>query len=187
MANKELAKQLVKQLVDDLRDIVNEESHVFDETSNRCKVCKEFNTCKMFHGMGDALRNAALSEKVIDDCIDFLDCIKHEAGFVSNFNFDGTIRKEIPISNYYKRFEQAVDDFKHYNDLVRVLNNDQLSYIRKVIMDTNNVIADMFSKIEHDNRNEMNFLIKNLRKTEEEPKRYEDMTKEELIAELNKK
>ena len=92
----------------------------------------------------------------------------------------------IRLEDIHQRFED-VSDFKHYNILVDNLSENELALIRKVIMDTNNLIHNILDKVINANLKETNFMIKRLQKPEDSiAKKYENMTKEELIALLNK-
>jgi hypothetical protein len=69
----------------------------------------------------------------------------------------------------------------YYNKLVEILDNNQLSLIRKIILDVVLKIEELLDKIMDRNREELNILISKLQKPQQEEKSYEDMTKEELI------
>ena len=184
MDKKEAVKELFRAMI---KNAIGEEPHFFDENSEQCKNCNEFTICKSFAPISNKIKALKLDAETNEDIADFLDGIKHNYGFVRN-NIDKPYTEMLKIKLYdiHQRFEN-VSDFKHYDILVNNLSKEELGLIRKVIIDTNNLIHNLLDKVIEANLKETNFMVKRLQVEVEEPKRYEDMTKEELIALLNNK
>ena len=184
MNKKETIKELLKIFIENAN---GKEPHFFDENSERCKDCEDFIICKLFAPISNKIKALKLDAETNEDIADFLDGIKHNYGFVRN-NIDKPYTKMLKIKLYdiHQRFED-VSDFKHYDILVNNLSKEELGLIRKVIIDTNNFIHNLLDKVIEANLKETNFMVRRLQVEVEEPKRYEDMTKEELIVLLNNK
>ena len=184
MNRKESVKELFKAIIE---NAIGEEPHFFDENSDRCKDCHDFAICKTFAPIADKIKALNLDAETNEEIADFLDGIKHNYGFVkNNINESYTKMLRIRLEDIHQRFEN-VSDFKHYNILVDNLSESELALIRKTIIDANNLIYNILDKVINANLKETNFMIKRLQKAEDNTKKYEDMSKEELIALLNKK
>ena len=121
----------------------------------------------------------------VQTLIDFVDWIKHEDKLLEIFDADDIIKdKDFKLYRLVNRFRDCEN---HLAVLTSILDEDELKYIRKVIRGITNKIDDLFDSIMNTNRHQMNKLIFILQKPKEEPKRYEDMTREELLEELKKK
>ena len=181
-------EQAVKELFKAIFEkAIGEEPHFFDENSDKCKNCNDFAICKEFAPIGNKIKALKLDAEVNEEIADFLDGIKHNYGFVkNNINKPYTKMLRIRLEDIHQRFED-VSDFKHYNILVDNLSENELGLIRKVIIDTNNLIHNILDKVINANLKETNYMIRRLKKPETEFKNYEYMTKEELIALLNNK
>lgn len=156
-------------------------SHHFDANSNECKECEAFTICKEFHAMMTAINDSDFDETIKNDMGAFIIFMKREYLFVNDFNIEYILKDDdSALSGYYKRFESVVKDFKNYDKLVQILDDNQLSLLRKIIIDVVNNIEELMNKIMDRNRAESVILISKLQKPQQE-KSYEDMTKEELI------
>ena len=186
MKEKEQMFDFLNMLRNVLKDV--EDAHFFDDNSNRCKKCKDFNICAKFSSIKTSIEKSTYADKVIKDLIDFVVFMKVEYLFAINIDIDDLLkRKDVNLLDFYLRFENVVKDFKNYDKLVAILNDEQLSVLRKIVLDVNKKIEDLFNKIMDRNRAESVILISKLQKPQQEEKSYEDMTKEELIALLNNK
>ena len=167
---------------------LKETGHHFDANSEECKGCESFAICKEFTDMMTAVNNSDYNKDVKTDMTAFIIFMKKEYLFVDDFDVEDILKEdeEYCISGYYKRFDSVIKEFKHYDKLVEILNDNQLNLLRKIVLDVNNYIEDLVNIIADRNRAECNTLINKLRKPQQEEKSYEDMTKEELIALLNK-
>ena len=164
-----------------LKDI-KENGHHFDVNSKKCKECASFIICKEFHAMMTAINDSDFDEKIKNDMAAFIIFMKREYLFVNDFNVEDILKDdEIILTDYYKRFESVVKDFKSYDKLVQILDDNQLSLIRKIILDVVANIEELMNKIMDRNRAESVILISRLQKPQQEEKDYEDMTKEVLI------
>lgn len=171
---------------------IEDDAHFFDEQSDKCKKCKDFNTCAKFDSIKNAIKNSTYTDEVIEDLLAFVSFMKVEYMFATDVNIDDILKlKKVNLLDLYLRFENVVKDFKNYDKLVTVLNEEQLSFIRKIVLDVVVKIEDLFNKIMDRNRAESVILTSKLQKPQQEEtqeeKSYEDMTKEELIEELKKK
>lgn len=164
-----------------LKDIA-ENGHHFDANSEKCKGCESFAICKEFNGMMKAVNDSNYDEDVKTDLAAFIIFMKKEYLFVDEFDAEEILKSDDNIINgYYKRFESVIDNFNNWDKLVEILDNNQLSLIRKIILDVVLKIEELLDKIMDRNREESNLLIAKLQKPQQEEKSYEDMTKEELI------
>lgn len=164
-----------------LKDI-KENGHHFDVDSEECKGCESFTICKEFHSMMKAINDSDFDERIKNDMADFIIFMKNEYLFVDGFDIEDVLKDDnIALSGCYKRFEYVVKDFKNYDKLVQILDDNQLSFIRKIILDVIAEIENLMNKIIDRNRAESVILISRLQKPQQEEKDYEDMTKEELI------
>lgn len=183
MSKKESIGKLVKELFE---NVIKEEEHFFDENSEKCKVCSDFCICKEFAPIIDKIKSLKLSNEVNEEIADFIDCIKHNAGFVKNNSkdvcADYTKLLRIRLYDVHKRFED-INNFKHYDILVNNLTEEELSIIRNIISSTNKLIHQLFENIVNANAKEETIMLNNLSKG----KSYEDMSKEELIELLKHK
>lgn len=183
MSKKESIGKLVKELFE---NVIEEKEHFFDETSEKCKSCSDFIICKEFAPIIDKIKSLKLSKEVNEEIADFIDCIKHNAGFVKNNAKDAcsdyTKLLRIRLYDVHKRFED-INNFKHYDILVNNLTEEELSSIRNIISNTNKLIRQLFEKVANANAEEETIMLNNLSKG----KSYEDMSKEELIELLKHK
>ena len=102
--------------------------------------------------------------------------------FATDVDIDNLLKREdVNLLDFYLRFENVVNDFKNHDKIVAILNEEQLGFLRKIVLDVTNKIEDLFDKIMDRNRAESTILISKLRKPQQEEKSYEDMSKEELI------
>ena len=164
------------------------DAHFFDEQSEKCKNCKDFNNCAKFDSIKTSIAESEYTDEVIGDLFAFVEFMKVEYMFATDIDINDILkRKVVNLLDFYLRFENVVKDFKNYDKLVTVLNNEQLGVLRKIVLDVVAKIEDLFNKIMDRNRAESVILISKLQKPQQEEKSYEDMTKEELIEELKKK
>ena len=170
-----------------LKDI-KENGHHFDVNSDECKRCEAVNACKEFNDMLKAVNDSDYDKDVKTDLAAFIIFMKKEYLFTDDFDIEEILKSDNDlISGYYKRFESVIDNFNNWDKLVEILDNNQLSLIRKIILDINQKITDLLARIKDNNLKEMNFMLGKLHKPQQEAKKYEDMTKEELIEELKNK
>ena len=161
---------------------ITENGHHFDANSDECKRCEAFAVCKEFNGMLKAVNDSDYDKDVKTDLAAFIIFMKKEYLFVDEFDAEEILKSDDNIINgYYKRFESVIDNFNNWDKLVEILDNNQLRFIRKIILDVTNKIEELMNKIMDRNREESNNLISKLQKPQQEEKSYEDMTKEELI------
>lgn len=161
---------------------IAENGHHFDANSEKCKECESFAICKEFTGMLKAVNDSDYDKDVKTDLAAFIIFMKREYLFVDEFDAEEILKSDDNIINgYYKRFESVIDNFNNYDKLVEILDNNQLSLIRKIILDVVLKIEELIDKIMDRNREESNILISKLQKPQQKEKSYEDMTKEELI------
>lgn len=181
LMNDEKLGSMVKEIAKEMKN------HEFKANSPVCQYCPSFADCKIINGIGDKINNSEYSDAVKEELIEFINWIDHENSLNKKFNIKFILNKDskdsIGITAFYKRFK---DCDNHLDKLVGICNDEELSYIRKIIIGVNNKINELLETIINDNRSEMNNLIKQLQ-PQEEAKRYEDMTKEELLEELKKK
>ena len=168
------------------------DAHFFDEQSEKCKNCKDFNTCAKFDSIKNAIKNSTYTDEVIEDLLAFVSFMKVEYMFATDIDINDILkRKDVNLLDFYLRFENVVKEFKNFDKLVAILNDEQLSVLRKILLDVVAKIENLFNKIMDRNRAESVILISKLQKPQldekQEEKSYEDMTKEELIEELKKK
>lgn len=170
-----------------LKDIA-ENGHHFNANSEECKGCESFAICKEFNGMMKAVNDSDYDKDVKTDLAAFVIFMKKEYLFIDDFDIEEILKSDNDlISGYYKRFESVIDNFHNWDELVEILDNNQLSLIRKIILDVVLKIEELLDKIMDRNREESNNLIAKLQKPQQKEKSYEDMTKEELIELLNHK
>ena len=169
-------------------DKIKENSHHFDDNSDECKSCKFFTICKELHNMMKTINDSNFDKDTKTDMTAFIIFMKREYLFVNDFNIEDVLKDDdSALSGYYKRFESVVKHFKNYDKLVQILDDNQLSLIRKIILDVVSKIEELMNKIMDRNRAESVILISRLQKPQQEEKSYEDMTKEELIELLKHK
>ena len=163
-------------------------NHHFDVNSKECKECESFAICKEFTGMLKAVNDSNYDKDVKTNLAAFIIFMKKEYLFIDDFDVEEILKSDNDlISGYYKRFESVIDNFNNWDKLVEILDNNQLRFIRKIILDVTNKIEELMNKIMDRNREESNILINKLQKPQQEEKSYEDMTKEELIELLKHK
>ena len=194
MKEKEQTYEFLNILGNVLKDVLKdvENGHLFDAESDRCKKCKDFNTCAKFSSIKDSIAKSTYTDEVIGDLFAFVAFMKVEYMFTTECDINDLLKlKEVNLLDFYLRFENVVKDFKNHDKLVAILNDEQLSVFRKIVLDVNKKIEDLFNKIMDRNRAESVILISKLQKAQpeekQEEKSYEDMSKEELIALLNNK
>ena len=176
--NPKLAKTM-KDLADKVKD------HEFDENSEICKECSSFKSCMINAKIIAKIKSANLDDNVEETLIDFVNWIQHEYKLLEIFDADDVIKdKDFKLYSLVNRFKDCEN---HLAVLTSILDEDELKYIRKIICGITNKIDDVFEKIININRTQMNKLIFILQKPQQEAKRYEDMTREELLEELKKK
>lgn len=177
---------LLKNILKD----VKENEHHFDANSEECKACEDFTICKEFHDMMTAVNNSDYNEDVKNDMAAFIIFMKKEYLFIDDFDIEDILKngEQYCISGYCKRFD-SVNGFKHYDNLISILTDNQLDILRSIIVDVTDDIEKLLITISNINRSQCNILINKLCKTqqEEKEKSYENMTKEELIKELKRK
>lgn len=172
-----------------------ENGHHFDAKSEKCKSCDSFNVCKGFHDIRVAIENSNYSEDDKSNLVSFVAFFRYEYMWSNDLDVEEFISdKDSTIYEIYERFENIVKEFKNWDKLVEILNDSQLSLLRKIVLDCNQKIIDLMEKIKTNNLREMNFIINRLHKPEDigSPRDnktipYEEMTREELIEELKKK
>ena len=183
-------KEQMFEFLNMLRNVLNdgEDEHLFDAESDKCKKCKDFNTCAKFSSINASIQKSTYADEIIEDLIDFVAFMKVEYMFATDVDIDDLLKmKDVNLLDFYLRFKNVVKDFKNYDKLVTVLNNEQLGVLRKIVLDVVAKIEDLMNKIMDRNRAESVILISKLQKPQQEEKSYEDMTREELIEELKKK
>ena len=178
MERKELLKGMLA-LLKDLKE--RAEGHIFDANSDKCKSCSSFTICKEFNGIRESLESSKYNDDIKSDLLAFVAFVKYEYLWLEDFDVVETLKDEdFTIYEIHQRFDNLVNNFKNWDKLVELLDNNQLSLIRKIILDVNQKIMDLLARVKDDNLKEMNKIIAKLSKPQEE-KHYEDMTKEELI------
>ena len=191
MKKKEEMLEFLNMLGNVLNKSLNEiaeNGHHFDANSDECKRCEAFAICKEFNGMMKAVNGSDYDKDVKTDMAAFIIFMKKEYLFIDDFYVEEILKSDNDlISGYYKRFESVIDNFNNWDKLVEILDNNQLSLIRKIILDVVLKIEELMNKIMDRNREESNNLISKLQKPQQEEKSYEDMTREELIEELKKR
>ena len=179
MEKKELLKGLLEMLKG-LKELAK--GHIFDANSDKCKSCSSFAICKEFNVIRQTLESSKYDNEVKADLLAFIAFVKYEYLWLEDFDVVDVLKDgDFTIYTIHQRFDSLVDNFKNWDKLVEVLDENQLSLIRKIILDVNQKIMDFLARIKDDNLKEMNELIAKLRKPQQEEKSYEDMTKEELI------
>lgn len=185
MERKELLKGLLAMLKD-LKE--NAEEHMFDANSDKCKSCSSFTICREFSTIRQSLESSKYDDKVKEDLFAFVAFVKYEYLWLEDFDVVEALKDEdFTIYEIHQRFDNLLNNFKNWDKLVELLDDNQLSLIRKIILDINQKIIDLLARIKDNNLKEMNDIISKLRKPQQEEKSYEDMTREELIEELKKK
>lgn len=181
MIDKIIAKAFVDAMKESMRND-NEEEHHFDANSDKCKNCETFKLCRMFHGMLDKIKAADIEEDVKNDLTKVLAFIREE-----------TIVLDKDIEFHKFRLQAITERFEclrkcqNLDILVNILDKAELKYLRGIIFKVTAKIEDELNKVIDANRAECNHFMDILRKPEVEEKRYEDMTRDELLEELKKK
>lgn len=181
MIDKIIAKAFVNAMKESMKES-NEEEHHFDANSDKCKNCEIFELCRMFHGMLDKIEAAEIEEDIKNDLGKVLVFIKEEMIILDK---DVEFHK-FRLQTITERFEY-LRKCKNFDVLVDILNETELKYLRNIISNITNKIERELDKVIEANRAEYNHFMNILRKPEIEEKRYEDMTREELLEELKKK
>lgn len=175
-------------LLKNISEDVKENGHKFDVNSDKCKSCSTFTICKEFSDIRKSLESSKYDHEVKVDLLAFVAFVKYEYLWLEDFDVEEALKDdEFTIYEIHQRFDNLVDNFKNWDKLVELLNDNQLSLIRKIVIDINQKITDLVEKIKDNNLKEMNFILGKLQKPQQEAKKYEDMTKEELIELLNNK
>ena len=176
-------KEFLKGLLAMLKDLKEKaEEHTFDANSDKCKSCSSCVVCKEFSDIRKSLESSKYDHEVKVDLLAFVAFVKYEYLWLEDFDVEEALKDdEFTIYEIYQRFDNLVDNFKNWDKLVELLNDNQLSLIRKIILDINQKITDLLARIKDNNLKEMNFMLGKLHKPQQEAKRYEDMTKEELV------
>lgn len=179
MERKELLKGMLA-LLKDLKE--RAEGHMFDANSDKCKSCSSFTICREFASITQSLESSKYDDKIKSDLFAFVAFVKYEYLWIEYFDVVEALKDEdFTIYEIHQRFDNLLNNFKNWDKLVELLDDNQLSLIRKIILDINQKIIDLLARIKDDNLKEMNGIISKLRKPQQEEKSYEDMTKEELI------
>ena len=182
MIDKIIASAFANALKEVANEAEEDESHHFDANSEQCKNCKDFECCRMFHSMLDKINAADIDENIKDDFCNVLEFIKRETLIH---------HKDVEFSRFRiraitERFH-SLKKCKNFNILVDILDETELKYLRGIILKVNGTISNELVKVMEANLAESNHFMDILRKPEIEEKRYEDMTREELLEELKKK
>lgn len=183
-----MKKKLFEELFDNLINSIAKESdnHTFDINSETCKNCKDFIICKSFHSMMDKIEAADIDDDIKTQCCAVLAFFKLEARLIDDFTLEEVIRNKAKINNFYRRFD-SLKEFNHFDILVNILDNNDIKYLRSIILKIGNRIRFIFDGILDKNLRDENDILNILQKPQQEEKSYEDMSKEELIEELKKK
>lgn len=183
-----MKKKLFEELFDDIiKDIAKEtDSHTFDINSESCKNCKDFIICRSFHSMMDKIEAANIDDNIKTQCCAVLAFFKVEAKLIDDFILEEIIKNKVKINNFYRRFD-VLKEFNHFDILINILDEDDIKYLRSIILRVDNRIRCIFDGIIHENLRDENDIIDILQKPNQKEKSYEDMTREELLEELKKK
>ena len=169
---------MFKNILDD----VKENGHYFDANSDKCKKCAQFAVCKEFNCIHQTSKSSKYDNEVKADLLAFIAFVKYEYLWLKDFDVVEALKDEdFTIYEIHQRFDNLLNNFKNWDKLVELLDENQLSLIRKIILDINQKIIDLLARVKDNNLKEMNSIISKLRKPQQEEKSYEDMTKEELI------
>lgn len=161
---------------------LEENEHHFDANADERKACGTFEICRVFHSMLDKIEAADIEEAVKNDLTKVLIFIKKETLVLDK---DVEFHK-FRVQAITKRFESLIE-CKNFDVFVNILDKAELKYLRGIIFKVTAKIEDELNKVIDANRAECNYFMNILRKPEVEEKRYEDMTREELLEELKKK
>ena len=190
MKKKEQMLEFLNMLVNVLEkslEELKENGHHFDANSEECKGCESFAICKKFTEMLKAVSDSDYDKDVKTELAAFLIFMKKEYLFTDEFDVEEILKSnDNIITGYYKRFESVITNFNNYEQLVQILDDNQLSLIREIVLNVISKIENLMNKIMDGNREESNILISKLQKPQQEEKSYEDMTREELIELLKK-
>lgn len=183
-----MKKKLFKELFDDIINNIAKESdnHTFDINSEKCKDCKDFIICKNFHSMMDKIEAANIDDDIKTQCCIVMAFFRVEAALIDDFTLEEAIRNKAKINNFYRRFD-FLKEFNHFDILVNILDNNDIKYLRSIVLKIGNRIRFIFDGILDKNLRDENDILNILQKPQQEEKSYEDMSKEELIEELKKK
>ena len=182
MIDKIVANAFINAIKEVANEVEEDESHHFDANSEQCQNCKNFECCRVFHSTLNKIEAADIDEKVKNDLFDVIVFINRET-LIHDKNIEFN---KFRIRAITERF-QALKKCKNFNILVDILDKAELKYLRGIIYKAVSKIEDELNKVIEVNRAEYNYFMNILRKPEVEAKRYEDMTKEELLEELKKK
>lgn len=182
MIDKIIAKAFVNAAKEVANKIEEDESHHFDANSEKCKSCKDFECCRMFHSMLDKIEAAKIDDSIKTDLCYVLEFIKKETIILDeDIEFN-----KFRIQAVTERFE-SLKECKNLSILVDILDKSELKYLRTIICKVSVKISHNLAKVMDANRAEYNYFMDILRKPKVEEKHYEDMTREELLEELKKK
>lgn len=182
MIDKIIASAFANALKEVANEAEEDESHHFDANSEQCKNCKDFECCRMFHSMLDKIEAADIDENIKNDLCNVLEFIKRE----TLIHHKDVEFNRFRIRAITERF-QSLKKCKNFTILVDILDKNELKYLRGIIFEVTAKIEDELNKVIDANRAECNHFVTILHKPEVEEKRYEDMTREELLEELKKK
>ena len=176
-------KELLKELLSMLKELKEgAEEHSFDANSDKCKSCSSFTICREFSTIRQSLESSKYDDKIKEDLFAFVAFVKYEYLWLEDFDVVEVLKdEEFTIYEIHQRFDNLLNNFKNWDKLVELLDENQLSLIRKIILDINQKIIDLLARIKDNNLKEMNDIMSKLRKPQQEEKSYEDMSKEELI------
>lgn len=180
MIDKIIDKAFVNAMKESIKE--SNEEHHFDANSNKCKNCKDFECCRMFHSMPDKIEAADIEEDVKNDIVRVLAFIREETIILDK---DIEFHK-FRLQAITERFE-SLRKCKNLDVLVDILDETELKYLRDIIFNITTKIEYELDKVIKANRAECNYFMYLLHKPEVKEKRYEDMTKEELLEELKTK
>lgn len=183
MIDKIIAKAFINAMRSSMKELDNEdEEHHFDANSERCKTCKDFNSCSIFAAITNKIDAADVDEKIKVNLGRVILFFRTESIILDDdIKFD-----KIELVNLIERF-YSIKECKNLPVLVAILNKAELKYLRNIIFKVNAKIEKELNKVIDANRAEYNYFMKVLSKPENEDKRYEDMTREELLEELKNK
>lgn len=155
MIDKIIAKAFFNAMRDSMKELDDEdEEHHFDANSDKCKNCKDFECCRMFHSMLDKVNAANIEESVKDELCRVLVFIKDETRI-----FD----KDIEFSKFRVRAIterlQSLKKCKNLEVLAAILDKSELKYLRGIIFNITTKIEHELNKVIDANRAECNYFM----------------------------
>lgn len=147
-AAEELAKQAKKTNVND------DDGHCYDVNSHKCKSCKTFYDCTMFHEICDKIDDSSYSEEIKYELLKCLAFIKKEAIFAFT-PITELLESPLTISDYHQRIASLNTSFKYFKELSELLNTQEIEYITTVVYRVHDKIARLFIKINDDNNEDL--------------------------------